>query len=57
MYREENGQIVLTMSPNDHQYLVFCLGIAWTKVDSDEHIKFVNRLLEGCPGYIPYETK
>ena len=64
-YREENGQVVLTMSREDYWRLMIELGasalqLTWQKDHADplrEKLAFVNRLNEGNPNYTPYELK
>jgi hypothetical protein len=58
-YREENGQVILSMSREDYDALLIRLGIAagWASDDPQlfwEHIKLLNRLNEGNPHYTPY---
>lgn len=59
-YREENDQVILTMTREDYQMLLIVLGYAtgaaikehWTPA----HIMFelTNRLNYGNPNYTPY---
>jgi hypothetical protein len=61
-YREENGQVVLTMSREDYQSLIYKLGVAGAAAlnHSPENfrreLEFMNRLNEGNPNYRPYEV-
>jgi hypothetical protein len=68
-YREENGQVVLTMSREDFNLLLMMLGTATAATVPDGVLKSVpilvyprsrslallNRLNEGNPNYTPYE--
>lgn len=67
-YREENGQVVLTMSREDYDALLIRLGIAmgWalnpsnaehSRINFDRDLAFLNRLNEGNPHYTPYALK
>lgn len=62
-YREENGQVVLTMSREDYQILLISLGYYTAGIDSrggsalGEMIELLNRLNEGNPHYTPYRVK
>jgi hypothetical protein len=61
-YREENGQVVLTMSREDYERVLFRLGAAMaTKALSanrwDEEFRFLNRLNSGNPHYTPYQVE
>jgi hypothetical protein len=59
-YREENGQVVLTMSREDYQLVLMLLGagtsgeriVTWNKA-----LALLNRLNDGNPNYTPYEVK
>jgi hypothetical protein len=60
-YREENGQVVLTMSREDWQNLLMTLGIAAGALDPESPMlarvfQLVNRLNQGNPNYTPYEV-
>jgi len=65
-YREENGQVVLTMSREDYVRLLFRLGAgfgAWLHSHSDrfpdivrDELAFINRLNEGNPNYTPQKV-
>ncbi len=52
-YREENGQVILTMSREDWQNLLITLGYA---AEYRECYALLNRLNEGNPNYIPYQV-
>jgi hypothetical protein len=61
-YREENGQVVLTMSRQDFERLLLCLGGAvgaaclidpWV-LSINEVFELINRINEGNPNYTPY---
>jgi hypothetical protein len=59
-YREENGQVVLTMSRGDYEILLIVLGYSFSStlwVDRDAALRYINRLNEGNPNYTPYEVK
>lgn len=60
-YREEDGQVVLTMSREDYDWLVdslkFSIGLSY----STERLRVVARLLDdwnsGNPHYTPYQVE
>lgn len=60
-YREEHGQVILTMSREDYQMLLIVLGYAiggaikeqWTP--AEEIFELTNRINEGNPNFRPYE--
>ena len=56
-YREEDGQVVLTMSREDYDALMRTL--AWQpKAAVDRNlVTLLNRLNEGNPNYTPYQVK
>lgn len=61
-YREENGQVVLTMSREDYESLLLFLGYATGAAairgefrEGDSIIALTNRLNTGNPNYKPYE--
>jgi hypothetical protein len=61
-YREENGQVVLTMPREDYELLLLWLGMATGGIlkdgdRADGIIAFLDRLNEGNPNYTPYEVK
>ena len=61
-YREENGQVILSMSREDFQLLLIALGYAtggaskdgWTPVK--RMIELTNRLNQANPHYTPYQV-
>ena len=59
-YSEENGQVVLRMSPHDYDNLIYGLGMLLGKSffggDPKALIVFMNRLNSGNPNYTPYKT-
>jgi hypothetical protein len=63
-YREENGQVVLTMSREDYEALIFRLGLATgylmregaQRHQIDRELELLNRLNQGNPNYTPYEV-
>ncbi len=65
-YREENDQVILTMSREDYETLLLQLGIAAGWVASKDgasgesmlrNLAFLNRLNEGNPNYTPYQVE
>jgi hypothetical protein len=62
-YREENGQVILSMSREDYDALLIRLGLAagvaatCDKALFAEHVKMLNRLNEGNPNYRPYQVE
>lgn len=60
-YREEQGQIILTLTPNDWANLLMTLGIAAGALEPDSPMlnrvfNLVNRLNEGNANFRPYEV-
>lgn len=63
-YREENGQVVLTMSPDDFAFLLMGLGalMAYSATGKlamlpiEEICGCLNRLNQGNPNYTPYQV-
>jgi hypothetical protein len=63
MYREENNQVVLTMSREDWGMLLIILGYAAGCAAAEGHsdgfldmVGVTNRLNEGNPNYRPYQV-
>ena len=62
-YREENGQVVLTISRDDYENLLIHLGIAagyFSRAHGDlfaQSCALLNRLNQGNPHYIPYAVE
>jgi hypothetical protein len=61
-YREENGQVVLTMSREDYEIVLMALGaftaMTWDKTtDKGRMFVLLNRLNEGNPHYTPYQAE
>jgi hypothetical protein len=63
-YREENGQVVLTMSRPDYEHVLMIFGMATGIALTQETIfgveailRLLNTLNEGNPNYTPYEVK
>jgi hypothetical protein len=61
-YREENGQVVLTMSREDYERPLISLGYYTGGVlqrggKINDLLALMNRLNEGNPNYTPYEVK
>lgn len=61
-YREENDQVVLTMSREDYEALLIRLGIsaAWMTAHEgswEREFSFLNRLNSGNPNYTPYQVE
>jgi hypothetical protein len=58
-YREENGQVILTMSREDYELLVYGFGMLIGKsfFGGSPHglIEYFNRLNSGNPNYTPYK--
>jgi hypothetical protein len=61
-YREENGQVILTMSREDYDLLMIFLGAASGNIG--RHVPsfhrlpdLVNRLNSGNPHYTPYQVE
>jgi hypothetical protein len=59
-YTERDGQVVLTMSKDDYEKLLFRL----TKLEAGTHWRFIdeersllNRLNSGNPDYTPYRVE
>lgn len=60
-YSEVDGQVVLTISRQDYEHLLFALAEAAACVRKfggsfDEELRFLNRLNQGNPNYRPYEV-
>lgn len=60
-YSEENGKVVLTMSREDYDNLLICIGASVGLALQDRGqfgknvvIEWANRLNEGNPHYVPY---
>lgn len=55
-YREENGQVVLTMSRDDYEIILLSLGTFSGLRGSSigPMLALMNRLNEGNPNYRPY---
>lgn len=58
-YREENGQVVLTMSREDYERVLLRLGTALgsnfgRNIRLADELSFLDRLNEGNPNYRPY---
>jgi hypothetical protein len=59
-YREEKGQVILTVSRKDYDNLLFYLGLATASLlarhdELRDMLAFVNRLNDGNPAWTPYE--
>ena len=57
----KDGQVILTMSREDYDRLIFKLGIAAgyaikNGADVNNALAFMNRLNEGNPNYTPYQV-
>ncbi len=60
MYREENEQVVLTLTVADYEQLLMALGIAAGACrvgELDWHLGLVNRINEGNPRWTPYKLR
>lgn len=59
-YREENGQVILTIDKLDWELFIIAMGAAITMIpdrnDRCWFLSFVNRLNSGNPNYTPYQT-
>ena len=63
-YREENGQVILTMSRKDYDQMLMMFAIATARMqrrtsprnrmELNKSLALLNRLNEGNPGYVPY---
>lgn len=58
-YREQDGQVILTMSREDYEWLLIALGSAMAAGYSNQDwiqrmLGLTNRLNEGNPHYTPY---
>jgi hypothetical protein len=54
-YSEKDGQVILTISREDWQYLLFLLGEAAGKTHLRDHVTdFLNRLNRGNPNWNRY---
>jgi hypothetical protein len=63
-YREENGQVILTMSRDDWQHVLLTFGYAAgamsTNGDQNSRrtlFELLNRINEGNPHYTPYQVE
>jgi hypothetical protein len=63
-YREENGQVILTMNPEDYERLLMCLGAATAMSALGRHVltfnavlEMMNRLNDGNPNWTPYQVE
>ena len=56
-YREENGQVVLTMSRVDFEWLLIILGSATANFGVNRITGLCDRLNEGNPNYTPYQVE
>lgn len=59
-YREENGQVILTMSREDYHLLNIVIGAAFRWSRGRKFcvmtLRLLNRLNSGNPNYTPYQT-
>jgi len=58
-YREENDQVILTMSREDYQLMLMLLGAGAAGariVSGKKALEFLNRLNQGNPHYTPYQV-
>lgn len=56
-YREENGQVVLTMNAEDYERVLFRLGSWLPRLSGqplEDELLLINRLNEGNPNWRPY---
>jgi len=66
-YQEENGQVILTMSREDYERLIFRLGMAagellvrrggTFELELRKEFAFIDRLNSGNPNYTPYQVE
>lgn len=58
-YSESNGQVILTMSREDYEALLYWLGLAagTTYYDVENIGLLMNRLNSGNPHYTPYQVE
>jgi hypothetical protein len=54
-YSEENGQVILTMTGDDFDFLMLALAGAIDTFGVERMVLFANRLNEGNPRYTPYD--
>ncbi len=61
---ETDGDVVLRMSQNDYNYILFALGYYTGGLMKDKNvagadnvIDLMNRINKGNPNYVPYSTK
>ena len=58
-YSEENGQVILTMSRDDYDRLLFRLAKAAASMGRqglDAELQYSDRLNSGNPNYTPYHV-
>jgi hypothetical protein len=60
-YREENGQVIITMSPQDFDTLSMALGALMilrmeNRAEVQRLFELVNRVHDGKPGFTPYQV-
>lgn len=64
-YSEQDGQVILTMSREDYERILFRLGAAcgvFAENETDicraieDDLALLNRLNQGNPNYTPYQT-
>jgi hypothetical protein len=61
-YSEKDGQVILTMSREDYDWLLMALGMATglaarDSCDVTPWLDVVNRLNSGNPNYTPYQVE
>jgi hypothetical protein len=59
-YSEENGQVVLRMSKEDYERILFRLAAATARCHwrfLDKEMQLLNRINEGNPNYTPYQVE
>lgn len=63
-YREEDGQVILTMSREDYEQVLLLFGACtvWayqlrTFLTLEQVLSLLNRLNEGNPNYTPYQVE
>ena len=61
-YREEDGQVILTMSKHEYSILLMTLGIGAVALEPEHPMlsrvfNLLNTLNEGNPNYTPYQVE
>ena len=57
-YSEKDGQVVLTMTKSDYDFLLRAIGaFTFFVFDRKKVAQIMNRLNSGNPNYTPYQTE